>query len=217
MVLLRGLLYIGFVVAVVAGWYLNRKKAARTEYSTTEPEINLDTLEAIIGALDSQRWTIRLKAVEALRNENNPQTLQHLVDMLEDPVLDVRDAAVSGIVTYGTQAVPRLAQVLETGKLNAREAAVKALCEIGTDATVDVLAKALQEDESAWVRIPAAQGLGAMGGEKASFALLSALDDPHPDVVQTVETILHQNAPLSAQDRDESLNQDLLDIVIEED
>ena len=197
MVLLRGLLYVGFVAAVIVGWYFNKRREARPIHNTTEPEINLDTLEAIIDALDSQRWTIRLKAVEALCNDNNPQTLQHLVDMLEDPVLDVRDAAASGIVAYCTEAVPMLAQVLETGKLNAREVAVKALCDIGTDATVDVLAKALREDESAWVRIPAAQGLGAIGGEKASSALRSALDDPHPDVVQTVQKILKRHTPVT--------------------
>lgn len=191
MVLLRSLLYIGFVVAVVGGWYLNRMKESRTEHRTPETEINLDTPDAMIAALDNPRWKIRLQAVEALYNENNPQALQHLIDMLDDPVLDVREAAASGIVAYGTEAVPRLAQVLETGKLNAREAAVKALCDIGTGATVDVLAKALQEDESAWVRIPAAQGLGAIGGEKATIALQNALHDPHSDVVQTVETILH--------------------------
>ncbi len=211
MILLRGLLYLGFVIVIVAGWYLNKRKEL-----SAKPEIILDTPEAIVAALDNPRWIVRLKAVEALCDENDPQALNHLLDMLHDRVIDVRDAAAAGIVAYGTEAIPRLARVLETGKLNAREAAVKALCDISTEETVDVLAKALREDESAWVRMPAAQGLGVIGGEKASFALLTALEDPHPDVVQTVETILHENASFSNQDRDESLSQALLDIVIDE-
>ena len=49
----------------------------------------------------------------------------------------------------------------------------------------------LKEDESAWIRVPAATSLGKIGGEEASFALIEALEDPHEDVVQAVEAALH--------------------------
>ena len=50
MALLRGLLYIGFVVAVIVAWYRNKRKESRAEHHTTEPEINLDSPEAVAAA-----------------------------------------------------------------------------------------------------------------------------------------------------------------------
>lgn len=199
MILFRSLLYIGFVIAVLVGWYFNGRKQSYTDLPSTDLETPLDTSEAIDIALKQPHWKTRLLAVEQLRNGDSPQAFPHLIAMLDDPVFDVRQAAAQGIIHYADEAIPHLADVLEMGRLNAREMAIKTLCAIGTDATVDVLAKALQNDESAWVRIPAAEGLGAIGGEKALFALLNALDDEHPDVVKTVESALHHNMPIRGQ------------------
>lgn len=199
MALMRGLIYIGFVVAVLVSWYVNNNRKVSKPHQThaSQPEIIFTTPDDITKALEHTRWSIRLAAVETLRRQDDtPQRLQYFIDRLDDPVIDVREAAVAGIIAYENEALPHLAQVLNTGKLDAREAAVKALCEIGTPETSPILVNALQQDESAWVRIPAAQGLGQMGGAQALKALRAALDDTHLDVAQAAREALQKNHAL---------------------
>jgi HEAT repeat protein len=51
--------------------------------------------------------------------------------------------------------------------------------------------------ESAWVRSPAAQALGQLGGDEALHALIHWLSDTHPDVKQAVRAAL---APIGTPD-----------------
>ena len=198
MALLRSLIYIGFIVAVIASWYFNKKKNSRKTLHTPEQTRTLDTPEAIAAARKDPHWKIRLMAVQAHHTIDDPDRLQSLLDMLDDPVLAVREAAADGIQQYGDDAVAGLATVLKTGKLNAREMAVKTLCDIGSVATVDILANALYEDESDWVRIPAAIGLQQLGGDQATSVLTQALSDANQDVVRAAEAAIYKDGIATA-------------------
>ncbi len=192
MVLLRALLYIGFVVAVVASWVMNRQKHSETPKEIRpKATTTFESVESVFDALNRSEWQTRLAAVAVIKADNHPYTLEHLLSMLNDPVFDIREAVAKKIATYGNQALDGLDDILQNGSLNARESAIEAVCDIGTPETVDILIRALQNDDSAWVRIPAVYGLKAIGGESAREALQHALKDPHPDVVKTVERIIN--------------------------
>lgn len=190
MALLRSLLYVGFIAAVIGGWFLNRRKSRQEQKPEDAPVIDLADPDALQAALKHARWQYRLAAVAALQQLPGSETLSTLIEMLNDPVLDVREAASDGVAGLGDRAIPALAEVLAVGSLPAREAAIRALCAIGTPATIPLLIQSLQEDQSAWVRIPAAKGLAAIGGNEATAALHEALNDPHPDVSAAVQIAL---------------------------
>lgn len=196
MALLRSLMYAGFIVAVIGGWFLNRRKSGQDQKPEDTPLIDLTDPAALPAALHHTRWQYRLAAVEALRGDLSPNTLSTLINMLDDPVLEVRETASAGIAAFGDTAVPALDEVLATGKLPARESAIQTLQAIATPATIPLLIKALRDDQSAWVRMPAAKALASIGGAEADVALRNALQDPHPDVVATVDGLLHPTSSI---------------------
>lgn len=196
MVQMRGLMYVGFALAVLVTWFINRRRNARAN-NPINKEDALKTPETIDEALKHPRWTVRMEALESLQNSDDVEALSYLIKMLHDPVNDIRQAAINAIVRYGNQALGGLITVMDTGGLNAREACVKTLCDIGTPETVDLLITALQ-DESAWVRIHAVQGLSAVGGDRARQALEGARTDEHPDVVKAVLNALQNDKGVAA-------------------
>lgn len=206
MVVLRSLLYVGIVVAVVASWYLSHRSKT-TATVPFEPEQTLDPAapEALVAALDHPRWQVRLEAVKALADPADAASLNRLLAMLADPVLEIRDAAATQIARFGDGAIAPLEQILATGKLNTREAAIMTLCHIGSPATLAPLVHVLAKDESAWIRIPAAQQLGVLGGGQAIAALTQALADPHPEVVRAARAALSLHPPQASDPIDEHL------------
>lgn len=192
MAALRSLIYVGFAFVMIAAWFVNQRKRSNLPDYGADSKVEVDTSKFTGEGIAHPQWRHRLKAVEVLRTqEHSADTLNTLIRLLDDTVFDIREAAAVGIVQYGNAAIPGLAQVLAIGKLDTRETAIQTLCKIGTPETIPVLIRALQEDESAWIRIPAAIGLGEIGGEAASAALSTALEDPHPDVVAATKTALN--------------------------
>jgi HEAT repeat protein len=180
-------MYIGFVVVAIASWVMNRQRNqhARTKIkSSIQQKQQMPTQQAITDS----NWTIRLQALETLLQEQPSNLLDILLGLLEDTVIDIRSLAASGIVPFGDDAIDGLAHVLQTGSLPARESAIQALLAIDTPDITPVLIQTLQTDESAWVRVPAIQGLALRGGDDATQALVDALNDTHPDV----QTAVHQ-------------------------
>lgn len=186
---LSGLMYIGFVVVAIASWVMNRQRNQHTKTkikSSIQQKHHMPPQQAITDS----NWTIRLQALETILQEQPSNLLDTLLGLLEDPVIDIRSLATSGIVPFGHDAIDGLAHVLQTGSLSARESAIQALLAINTADITPVLIQTLQTDESAWVRVPAIQGLAKLGGDDATQALVDALDDTHPDVQIAVHQAL---------------------------
>ncbi|MCA9885546.1 MAG: HEAT repeat domain-containing protein [Anaerolineae bacterium] len=184
----RGLVYVAFIAIVAIGWLLKHRQSANKHQAAET--VSLDSAEAIRDALKSPGWQTRLSAVKELAHQHSPDNLNALVDLLSDADPSVRDVALDAILPYGESAVPGLVTVLEHGNLEAREAAAKALQHLHPGSAVLALITALAHDESAWVRVPAAQALGAIATDEAAEALIHALDDPHADVVKAVRAAL---------------------------
>lgn len=192
---LRGLLYVGFIVAVVIGWYVKRRKdhVASDKPQTDVPPKQLATkTKSIEDALIHPNWTIRLEALETLLKNQNANIMEILLDMLADPIIDIRQIAIAELVTYGEAAFAELDEILNTNNLSARESAIQTLVGMHSPTSSPLLAKALLHDESAWVRTPAAQGLGEIGDDEACGALIRALDDTHPDVLDAIRQALQK-------------------------
>lgn len=144
------------------------------------------------AALQDSHWQTRLQAVQEISAQPSAENLGLLLSMFSDADSDVREAAAAGVERYGPDALDGLHVILSTGNLNAREMAVHSLYKLEDSHSTPALSNALLHDESAWVRIPAAQTLGKLGGDEALKTLIQALSDTHPDVKQAVRTALMQ-------------------------
>ena len=186
---LRSLLYVGFIVAVVVGWYTNRRKGSGTAQHPQSKSL-LKMPESINDALNHSTWMIRLQALQTLLEDPTTNIIDTLLKMLADPIPDIRSLASAELVAYGEEALEGLNEILDTNNLSARESVIQTLVAMHSSVTIPLLVKALLHDESAWVRTPAAEGLGAIGGEEASGALIRALGDTHPEVLKAVRQAL---------------------------
>jgi HEAT repeat protein len=172
-VLMRGGIYILFIVGAAVGWFLKRRQ--RTKAGQAQTVVSASTVEPA-NALQHPQWQVRLNAVQQLAEQKQPENLSRLIAMLNDSDSDVRDAAVEAVAAYGASAVANLSALLKEGHLNSREAAARALGMIGDPAAAPALMNAL-EDESVWVRIQAANALGGLGTGEAVNALAKALEN----------------------------------------
>jgi HEAT repeat protein len=172
-VLMRGGIYILFVIGAGVAWFLKRRK--RTNVGQPQTIVAANPAEGV-NALQNPQWQVRLDAVQRLAAQKQPDSLPRLIATLNDSDSDVRDAAVEAVAAFGVEAVPDLSTLLNEGRLNSREAAARVLGMIGDSAAIPALMNAL-EDESAWVRIQAANALGGLGTTEAANALAKALEN----------------------------------------
>ncbi len=188
---LRGLMYFGFIIVTVAGWYISRRRnhVAPSDYL---PKVPQDAAEITSDTLKHSNWTIRLQALQTLLENPTDDMLNILLEMIDDPIIDIRTLASEALIAYKDEALAGLDNILKTHKLPTRESAMQAVLKIHTPATRPLLIDALLQDESAWIRVPAAQGLGQLGGDEAYQALLLARADSHPDVVEAVNQALEK-------------------------
>ena len=187
-VLMRGGIYILFIIAAAAGWFIKHRQ--RTNAAQTSPVVSANPVEPV-NALQNPQWQVRLDAVQRLAIQHHSDNLPTLVTMLNDADSDVRDAAVEAVAAFGELALPALEKVLHEGRLNSREAAARAFGIIGDATAVPALIVAL-EDESAWVRIQVANALGGLGTETAVSALAKALEnETDSSAKQALQTALN--------------------------
>lgn len=186
-ILMRGGIYILFIIGAAVAWFLKRRQRA----NTNQVMISADPIEPL-DALRHPYWQMRLEAVQELAQRKQPEDLSHLITMLNDTDSDVRDAAVEGVGAYGAVAVPYLSTLLADGHLRSREAAARALGLIGDAGALPALINALN-DESAWVRIQAANALGQLEtNEEALSALAQALEIEHDSATKNaLQAALH--------------------------
>lgn len=131
-----------------------------------------------------QRWV----AVRVLGQARLPGSLAVLERLLADPMPAVRAAAVAALADYG-QGAAAITPLLEDPALMVRGAAADALGVLRDLATVPALAGALADPtgfyqgQSTWVRRHYVTALGDIGSRTAVDALVRALDDRDPGVV----------------------------------
>jgi HEAT repeat protein len=192
--LLRGGIYILFVIGVVAGWLLKRRQ--RDSSSQGRAAAPDHTAEPA-NALQHPQWQMRLQAVRQIAGQREQNNLPLLLPMLNDQDSDVREAAIEAVAVFGASALPDLFIILREGQLHSREAAAR-LCGLAGDlAAVPMLTDALN-DESAWVRLQAAHSLGRLGSASAARALDKSLQTETDSAVrQAIQSAL---AVLTARD-----------------
>ncbi len=127
-------------------------------------------LEGIAPDLHHPNWRARLAAVQALRDSRDESAISDLLEALSDEDNDVRVTARTALEAIGKAAIDGLLDVLREGRLEARVEAAQALGTIGDPAAVDGLSAAL-DDESEWVRVPAADSLRQIGTRDALSAI----------------------------------------------
>lgn len=177
------------ILVTMVGWYMSRRRN-RPQPIAPLPEVPQDASEITENTLHHSNWTVRQQALSTLLEDPSANNLDTLLEMLDDPVIDIRTLVSEALIPYGDEALAGLEAILKNKQLTTRESAMQTLLAIQTPATRPLLIDALQHDESAWVRIPAAQGLGQIGGDEAYQALLIARSDSHPDVVKAVNQAL---------------------------
>ncbi len=178
----------GMILVTMVGWYMSRR---RNKPKPVEPlpEVPQSATEITSDTLKHSNWTVRQQALNTLLQDPPDDILDTLLEMLDDPVIDIRTLASDALVAYGDEALAGIENILKNNKLESRESAMQTLLKIQTPATLPILIGALH-DESAWIRVPAAQGLGQLGDDEAYQALLLAQNDSHPDVVKAVNQAL---------------------------
>lgn len=188
---LRSGVYVAFLLSVLITWFMKRyDKTKKTEkLKDTLSEINI---ENPLEALKNPNWPVRLKAVQVLSNLPPEEAIPSLILALDDEDSDVRENAADALAAYDEKSVPHLLKTLKGGRPNAREMALDVLAGIGGNEALEEIATALLNDESAWVRIPAAAILGETGDESYIKVLTQALQDSHADVYEAVVQALKQ-------------------------
>jgi HEAT repeat protein len=129
---------------------------------------------------------VRWKAAEALGALGGDEAVPPLVAALSDTDEEVRGQAAAALAARGDQVAGILIDALER-----REywfGAVEALRGMQEKAVPALLAA--MERKNRWVRIGAAMILGERGDERGVDALLAALSDSDPDVVEAAREIL---------------------------
>ncbi|MDD3043633.1 MAG: HEAT repeat domain-containing protein [Methanosarcinaceae archaeon] len=140
------------------------------------------TVEKLTGLLDSRDPIIRANAVKALGNTEDPAVIPPLIEMLEDPALEVRKEAAHMLGTFGyleapgaEKAVTPLIRALEDRDEDVRISVIYSLGSFGDEEAVLPLISLLGHKDAA-VRKAAAYALGRIGDPRAVEALTERVE-----------------------------------------
>lgn len=137
---------------------------------------------ALIDAVRDPEDDVRLAAVRALGELNEPRGLGILLDSMEEGVHWPRNSVAEVVAGLGPGVAPEITARLEsTSNIEARLLYVH-LCGLLRISTVVGLLVSLLRDPDKNIRMAAAQALGQLGDESAVPGLLTALDDDIPEV-----------------------------------
>lgn len=178
--MIRAIIYIVFVLGAIAGWLVQKFK--RPPKLSKHPQAK--------PSLQHPHWQQRLAALHQLAR--NPENISIFADVMGDRDGNVAEAAAQGLASYGDDAIPLFLTHLNSEQTQVREVCAKYLANFPRADVREALMHSLQTDESAWVRIAAAQALGEISNKQVIAALIDALDDPHAEVVKAIRETLAQ-------------------------
>ncbi|MBX3302709.1 MAG: HEAT repeat domain-containing protein [Nitrospira sp.] len=135
-------------------------------------------LSALIKALRSSDWIVRMHAAKALSLVRHPDAIVPLMPLLHDKVKAVREEAAAGLAAIGDPAVPSLVDALRHKEWLVRLHAVEALSKTRSPQAVEPLLSVLFNDQDSAVREDAARALGEIGDPRAVEHLCAIVRDP---------------------------------------
>lgn len=133
-------------------------------------------LDPVLDLLDEAGDTVRLNAINVLREIGNPRAVEPLLRCLYDEDDDIRGAAAVALGHLGRTATRALVSALRDTRWRVRASATTALGLMSERHTIYPLIAALH-DPYPQVRAGAARALGQLCDERAVDSLLKALRD----------------------------------------
>ena len=163
-----------------------RAFAAHALGELTEPAEKRRALDALLTALDDDRFEVRAEACSSIGELHEPSAIPALVKRLGDGHAAVRQQAAIALGTIGhPDGFDALAESLADGPADLRFQAATSLAEIDPKKSYPLLVKAL-DDKDPQVVSAAALSLGAIGDDAAVPVLAKHLD--HADAGARFDT-----------------------------
>lgn len=162
-----------------------REEAAKALAERAEPS----TLDALIRACGDDFWSVRAYAGCGAAKISGPKATEALINLFNDPIIEVRNQVVDAVATMGPVVVDRLISALKDERWRVREHAAKAAGGIKNPKAVDALIAACRDRDGA-VKSAAAEALGKIGDAKAVPALIKLFRDSSKIVRETAGTAL---------------------------
>jgi HEAT repeat protein len=157
-----------------------RAFAAHALGDVTEPTEKRRALDALIRALDDDRFEVRAEACSSLGDLLEPSAIPHLIKRLDDGAAPVRQNAAIALGSIGhPDGFAPLAEALKDGPADLRFQAASSLAEIDPARAYDPILAAL-EDKDPQVVGAAALSLGAINDARAIPLLVGKLDHKDP-------------------------------------
>ncbi len=147
---------------------------------------------AMNGKLKSSETMDRESAARVLGGIGNPEDIDALLELFDDPMIGVRRVAAESIARYKDAAIPALLELIEDNEdepLILKQAA-RSLGLIGTDKAAAALSMLLKDNDSL-VRETTARSMGAIASKKIMDVLVKALKDPSWRVRKAAADSLH--------------------------
>jgi HEAT repeat protein len=140
-------------------------------------------VDALITILDDPSDNLRLSAIQALEDMQDPAATEPLSKVLrQDPDATVRLYAAQALTYLGNpDALPAFSEALNDKDPIVRSTAVSALGLLGKEEVFEKIIELLQ-DKDEWVRQSTAAVLGDIGDKRAIEPLIKAIEDESPHV-----------------------------------
>jgi HEAT repeat protein len=132
---------------------------------------------------------VRAHAVGGVAKIGGPKTAPSLVTLFNDPIMEVRNAAVDAMARLGAAVVEPLLKFLKDERWRVREYTAKTCGDIKDARAVEALMFACRDRDGA-VKSAAAEALGKIGDARAVPALVKLFKDSSKTVRETAGTAL---------------------------
>ena len=146
-------------------------------------------VEPLIEALKNDNNLIRKNSVIALGKIKNANTVQHLINTLNDIDPDVRLFSAESLSYMGDYIIDPLIELLDDEKDNLRMTAVELLSKVGNESIINPFIKLLN-DKNVFIRIKVIEILGILGDDSVINPLIKSLEDKNYMVRKTVAEVL---------------------------
>src|SRR4030095_6730922 len=97
------------------------------------------SLDALIGACGDEYWSVRAHAASAVARIGGDRAIGALIELFNDPIMEVRNQAVEATAALGAAPLDRLITAMKDERWRVREHAAKTCGEIRDSKAVDAL------------------------------------------------------------------------------